>query len=268
MLAITVKRLSGVSSTAEAFYYEVVKIHTNGVFIPGLIEKEFALNYERAGTSGTNFKPIRESPTSMYGREGYAVVANGGGWRQSGNTDEIRGAQIKDGVVYHDFELAQNGAEALGFKADGSSKGYSILDGDSAASMATDGVLDCFSFGPLLVRNGVAVDIEAQPLWDAFNNEVSARQIMGQSATGDIIVITVTGESGVSGIKGNDASQLAFDHGCHNAIMLDGGGSAQTLVQGSITHQSSDGVARNVPDFVCVNLRVNSPNGILRQLIT
>lgn len=244
--------------------YEVLRVKMGGQPFSNVFKKQFAGDYEKQGTSGTGFIPPLTSPMDVFTANGYDVVANAGGWRTSGNVGEIVGCQIMDGVIYHDFDSpsdpvlkGQQGLWSMGFRADGFAKMYSVQNGDTAASMLADGVIDSFSFGPHLVVSGVQQDLESNPALGSFNTEVSARQILGQSINGDIILITVYGKSGVYGIKGNQCSQLAASEGCHNAIMLDGGGSAQTVVSGDWAHPSSDALlTRPVAGFLSLRTRM------------
>lgn len=239
--------------------YEVITVATNGQFIPNLVRHEYADNYQAVGTTGTNFKPVRKNLDYEFERTGYDIITNASGWATTGNVDEITGVQIRNGIIYHDFGASgnQKGTDAIGFRADGTSKMYSIRWGDSAASMVADGVLNAFGFGPTLVNNGVQVNLEADTQWDWFKTEDSARQILGQSSTGDIIIISVFGVSAVSGIKGNEVAAIAALHGCHNAVMLDGGGSAQAVTNGIYAHTSSDSTKqRPAPDYLAIRTRV------------
>lgn len=252
------------TNPSPAYTYTVTTVHTGGQFIPGLVEHIYPDDYHLEGTSGADFKPPRKNLNAMYHDTGFAVLANASGWAVTGNVGEILGAQIKDGVAYHDFgpPNGQEGVDAIGFHADGTSKIYSARFGDTAASMLAEGVVNCFSYGPALVIDGTPVDIESNPQWGNFNTTVSARQILGQKATGEIVLITVPGETGVSGIRGNECAAVAVRHGCHNAVMLDGGGTAQTFAGGVYAVPSSDaGSRRPVPDAVAIRVPVAQGTG-------
>lgn len=245
----------------STYWYTVVKVNTNGVTVPGLVKKQYPNDYETAGTTDTNFKPTRINMDEFYDYKdrGYDIVFNASGWLTSGNLNEIVGLQIKDGVMYHNFATSgsQQGTDVLGFKADGSAAIYSSRLGHTGASVLAAGVVDTFGFGPALVINGTTQNLEANPQWANWNTENSGRQILGVTQSGDIVIITVYGVSGVSGIKGNAISALAATHGCYNAIMLDGGGSAQTYINGKYGNFSSDAsLQRPIPDFGVIRCRV------------
>lgn len=264
---ITQKPYRTTNLNGNSMAYEVVTVHTNGRFIPGLVEAMYANDWDVADGTESNMKPVRETVRSLYDRHPYGLIANAAGYRTSGNTDEVIGLQIKDGVIYHDFTTSGNGSEAIGFKADGSSKTYKYSEGATAASLIADGVVTAFSFGPLLVRDGVMIDWPNSPFYGSYHPQVSARQIVGQTASGDIKIISIMGATGVSGANGTDMSNLVTLHGLHNALTLDGGGSVQTLAGGYLSHASSDAVARPVPVFFCVNapLRGDVDTGYINQ---
>ncbi|HET8537604.1 MAG TPA: hypothetical protein VFL73_10545, partial [Solirubrobacteraceae bacterium] len=100
-----------------AFTYQVIRVKSRG--LPGVVRKRFANNYETAGTKNANFKPNpRETLDSMYRGTGADIVVNGSGWNETANPGEIRGPQIKDGVIYHDFDPWGTGwgEYAIGFR--------------------------------------------------------------------------------------------------------------------------------------------------------
>lgn len=246
------KQKTGVNST---FTYDVYRINTHGRFIPRLVRKEFANDYQAEGTTGANFKPTRESLLSAARRLGATGVFSCGGYRTSGNLNEIYGAQIRNGIAYHDMSTADNrNAESMGFFADGTVKMYSARRGDTVADMVADGIVDSFSYGPILIEDGATTNLESDAYWTTWNTEISARAILGISATGDIIIINTDGVTGSSGLRGNDIVTLAYEEGCHNAIGLDGGGSVQSVISGNLVHPSSDvSGTRDMPDFIVVS---------------
>lgn len=53
----------------------------------------------------------------------------------------------------------------------------------------------------------------------------SGRTIIGEDKDGNFLSYSIKGETGSSGITGDEATKVAQDNGFYNAIMLDGGGS-------------------------------------------
>lgn len=56
-------------------------------------------------------------------------------------------------------------------------------------------------------------------------NTKSGRTIIGEDKDGNFLSYSIKGETGSSGITGDEATKIAQDNGFYNAIMLDGGGS-------------------------------------------
>ena len=226
--------------------------------MPGMVTKRFA-NSDSPGT-GSGLVPTRETPRSFARRTGAAVVLNGSGWQVSGNVGEMRGAQIYDGQVFHDFEdfdLSPAGVDALGVRADGTIAAYSQRWGDTAQSMVDDGVVHSWSHGPVIVQDGIAESFE-DPRWTYFVSEISARQIVGANALGEMMVTTVSGKTSDNiGLNAPGAAALAVSLGYEVAVLMDGGGSAQTRAGSTPIMVSSD-VARErpVPDAILVDVDV------------
>ena len=247
---VTHEYLSG-TFDGQAVQYGLTRASSGG-FAPGVVTKIFAEDYEEQWSGGT-FAPPKEAVEAVARRVGGTVIANASGWNTT--TGEMRGAQIKDGAIYHDLSSGHwQDYAAIGIRVDGTLKTYTVFDGDSAASMVADGVVDSWSWGPPLIRDsGVYAawdDPDWSSAWPAFDM-LSARQILGQDASGAILLITVPGVSGSSGLTMQGAAQLALSHGCVEALALDAGGSTQTYYAGVVSRASSDASgSRPVPDFV------------------
>ena len=182
---------------------------------------------------------VRVPPLTMrqyHDLYGGTVLFNAAGFT---DTYAIRGLQISQGVLIREFETGGRGSHAIGFRADGSYGMYSHFDGDTGASVLADGVTETFGFGPFLVRNGAPEYHSGDPLYD-FMDMDSGRQILGVNAGGEIVLVTVHGKSSRYGVALNASADVAVRAGMVDAIMLDGGGSAQTMVRGIPLHASSD----------------------------
>ena len=243
--------------TENGVPYSVVRVFD--AIRPGVVSKSLGGGFEDQGATGAGLVPPRETLRSFTARTGYAVAANADGWKVEGNVGEMRGPQIVNGQVLHDFRNpaeGSQGVEALGIRADGTYAGYSALNGDTAQSMVDDGVMTSFSYGPRCVTGGAVRDISA-PFWASFQTTLAARQIIGFTTDGTLLVITVTGVSGASGIAGTDCGPLALSLGAHDAWIMDGGGSAQTSMNAEYAMPSSDaGCERPVPSALLVNATV------------
>ena len=213
------------------------KIRVPGGPFPGLLTNHYAA----PPTIGQ--APTTESITNLQARYGGSIIFNSHGF---GGT-RMWGPVIKDGVPMQEIQTGPRGSEVLGFKADGTAARYYGAQGDTVASMVADGVREAFSFGCFFVENGVPRDVDNDPVFNAFA-PASARQILGVEQDGTVVLITAEGQSGVSGMGGTEASNFCVAQGLHDAIMLDGGGSAQTVVNGRQIHHSADtGGQRLIP---------------------
>lgn len=242
------------SGTYSGATYKLVRL-VGGTSVPGLIGKRFGK--DGAGATGTpgqdGWTPATETLTSVFQRTGADIVINAGGWVN--NTADARngymdGAQIKDGVLYHDFNTSgSRGRSAIGFKADGSAALYEATAGDTGASMLAAGVVNSFSFGPTLVKAGAAQSVDA--------TTISARQALAVTTGGDILILTVDGLTDSSGLTYQGTADLLVTLGASFAIPLDGGGSAQTLIQGAWTTPGSDITGeRATIDFLTVHAKI------------
>jgi exopolysaccharide biosynthesis protein len=245
----TIARISITHKTDSVWgAYAVVEARSGG-FAPGssVIGKRYAYDFDITNptSTGTAFTPSPEHLDSYANRTGYNVVSNASGWYiYDSNPRMMRGAQIRNSLIYHDFEATNldnspAGIEGLGLSADGHLRCYSALRGDTAATMVASGVTDSWSYGPNLVVNGVAQDLTTKN-WQYFLTDISARTIIGQRANGDVVIISTVGKTGIRGITGNDMVTLAQSEGLYNASLFDGGGSAQIYAEGFYTIPSSD----------------------------
>ena len=248
-------RASVAYGTHQGNPYSVVRVFD--AIRPGVIAKSLGGAFENQGKTGTQLVPSMERLRSYTARTGYPIAANADGWRVDGNVGEMRGPQIIDGQILHEFgnptESVHQGIEAVGIRGDGTYQHYSVRDGDTAQSMVDDGVVTSFSYGPQIVRDGAIRDI-TDSYWSQFHTTLSARQVIGYAADGTFLIITVTGVSHASGISGIACGPLAASLGVRDAWLMDGGGSAHTAAGSAYVMPSSDaGCERAVPSALLVN---------------
>lgn len=232
-------------------YYE--KIRVNGVH-GGILTKHYGEADQPAPASVVRVPPLfMRQYHDLYGG---TVLFNDAGFT---DTYAVRGLQISQGVLIRGFETGGRGSHAIGFRADGSYGMYSHFDGDTGASVLADGVTETFGFGPFLVRGGVPQYHSGDPLYD-FMDIDSGRQILGVNADGEIVLATVHGKSSRYGVSLDDSADVAIRAGMVDAIMLDGGGSAQTMVRGIPLHASSDQPTdRGIPIVGRLDVAVGDP---------
>lgn len=260
---ITTQNMASSTPVARVFFVDqgayvaqVTLVDTGGRFIGGILGKEYAGSFENTGQTGANFKPVRAAIQDI-SPFGYPTIkSNSSGWRVAGgagstseNLGEIVGLQIRNGVLLHDFDNI--GTASLGFKADGTSKIYYSASWTGAQVVAA-GVINSYSFGPVLVDNGVASGLTG--------TERAGRTLLGQNSAGMIILVHIPGVSGVYGATFTECVAFMRSYwGAHNAIALDGGGSSQLMVGNTTAQPSSDaGGVRPIPDILTINARVDA----------
>lgn len=224
------------------------------------------------GTSTGKFKNWSKAviedtvaPLDMYARVPkqiyFAANTTQRGW--------FRGVQFQDGHLVQDFETnpyvnkkgepsEPRGFQVLGAKKDGTTQIYTTPyfgSSDSSAKMLADGVVNSFSFTFALVENGVKRQPDTEwrdkvENYDRMFKWISARTVLGSDSRGRVMLLVTKGKSKKSGLFMNEIADLAYSLGFHNAQNLDGGGSAQMLVEGQMVHPSSDDLGyRKLPDW-------------------
>lgn len=100
----------------------------------------------------------------------------------------------------------------------------------SGTTLIDQGVLQSFSFGPILVQNSKAVSISTK-----VASSANPRTAIGQISPLHYIIVVVDGRSSTSnGMTLSQLTQAFVQKGCTIAYNLDGGGSSTTWFNGSI----------------------------------
>lgn len=256
---ISIRQGTRTDGDGVQYWYTEVRQESYGQRLPGAVRHEYAGNFQTSWIPGTPGIPTVEDITQLAHRKKSRIVASGSGISQSGgDIGQIAGASWRDGIKYQGMSLShQKHMECIGFDANGIARVYSMIDGQTDADMAADGVQDAWGFGPYLVKNGVPRNLLAVPQWnasDAWMTMRSARMLLGQSSNGSNIMVAVEGISSDYGIRGQELVNLAQAVGMYNAVALDGGGSTQILADFKRVHPSSDANGTRLHgDFVVFN---------------
>lgn len=136
------------------------------------------------------------------------------------------GIIAREGVLYR----SNPAREALCLYKDGTLRVIREADADPDALMAA-GLTDSWSFGPILVENGV--------LPESFNSTVKGknpRTALGQRADGSYVAVVVDGrQDGYSiGMTIEELAQYMLDLGCVTAYNLDGGMTSCMYFNGNV----------------------------------
>ncbi|HFC8522961.1 TPA: phosphodiester glycosidase family protein [Neisseria subflava] len=145
---------------------------------------------------------------------------------------KIQGLQVVDNEIIRDFD-SQDNRDALVMLRSGWLDVVKKSDNLSTEQIKNKGIAWSAYFGPTLIKNG---NIQA----GLPQNELSARNIIGQKPNRDIVIIQVQGETGKSGCTIQKAAELLLAEGCVFGYNLDGGGSTQMWWRDCYSFLSSD----------------------------
>jgi len=148
------------------------------------------------------------------------------------------GMVIRNGVVYRD-NAARTG---LAVYENGEMESYDETD-ISSSELLKDGVLQTFSFGPVLIEDGQTLtDFAGIKIDKNFGNhsiqDYNPRTGIGMISANHYIFIVADGRAqGYSrGVTLEEFAQLFADYGCQEAYNLDGGGSSTMYFMGRVVN--------------------------------
>ena len=172
--------------------------------------------------------------TSSIAEDNDAIFAiNGGyyGFREDG-------ILIRNGVVYRNTGTR----DGLAFYEDGTMKTYDETI-TSAEKLISEGVIDTFSFGPTLVKDGKAItNFESVKIDKNMGNSSiqnsNPRTGVGMISPNHYVFVVVDGrkEGYSKGMTLNEFSKLFEELGCTEAYNLDGGGSSTMYFMGRVVN--------------------------------
>ena len=215
-------------------------VFRNGDKTPGSVRRI-------VGGNSNSTKPPQETPESYYAKTGATVLINASGW-WSGLENKLMGLSIKDGVLIQGWEASGDlGNESCVIMRDGELRIYEKDTTPDPATIIADGGFNSFSWGAAVYKNGSVTNFRTKYTRYSI---LSARQCVGSTTDGHIFIMTFPGVTGSSGATGDGLVAAAQASGLNikHMYVLDGGGSAQTWVNGEAVVQSSDGASRPVPD--------------------
>lgn len=202
----------------------------------GPVTYYFAEIYNPAFASiGSVYAPSKTRPSEMAKSIGAVVAINGDffGYRDSGiiirGGHTIRNKPARDG---------------MGFTRDGRMLVYDEKE-MSIETLIDIGVVNTFSFGPILMRNG-KVENGLNSYYEVDQgrsiNGRNPRTAVCQTIDGVTMFIVVDGRrSGHSiGLDLQPLAELMKNIGCYTAYNLDGGGSSAFIYNGQVMNRPSD----------------------------
>jgi hypothetical protein len=187
--------------------------------------------------------------TNRFGVEIAAVVEQPEGRLQVGQTAVLRIRDYRedagdtpvpaDGVVLSGHGRGAEALQDLWRRVQEGVAGRQLLlrlETDPPASVSIGGT-------PILVRDGKRW---AGPGADSFGGDRHPRTLVGWTAAGEVLLVTVDGrQPGTSvGMTLGEAGDLMIALGATEAINLDGGGSTTFVVRGAVANRPSDRLVR------------------------
>lgn len=159
------------------------------------------------------------------------------------------GLIIRNGTLYRDNARSAPDNISLLVGQDG---GFSLIDENkvNGSQLISDGIQQSFSFGPVLVNDGII-----QSCTTSFvSSKANPRTAIGMIEPWHYLIVVVDGRSSQSaGMSLKQLAQVFVDHKATIAYNLDGGGSSTLWFNGQVINNPSDGRSdseRQVSDIV------------------
>jgi exopolysaccharide biosynthesis protein len=225
----------------------VEKVDENGaVFYVADIQVSDVSYLKTALANNTFGKNITQT-TSEMAEENNAIFAVNGDYYGFRDTGLI----IRNGVLYRDS--ARSGSDNKALTVDSEGNLEIVTEGEvSGASLVESGVLQSFSFGPVLVQDGQTVDTSSSRVSQREN----PRTAIGQITPLHYLVIVADGRSSESsGMTLQQLAQEFVERGATVAYNLDGGGSSTMWLNGKVINSPTDGHRageRSVSDIIYI----------------
>lgn len=159
------------------------------------------------------------------------------------------GLIIRNGILYRDEARSAPDNISLLLGLDG---GFTLVDENNinGAQLVSEGIQQSFSFGPVLVKDGVI-----QSCTTSFvSSKVNPRTALGMIAPLHYLIVVVDGRTDDSaGMTLKQVAQVFVDRGATIAYNLDGGGSSTLWFNGQVINNPTDGRSdseRKVSDII------------------
>lgn len=207
---------------------------------PGQLQTAFA---------GDEYSKKNAEATSAIAERYNAVFAVNGDYY---NYRDNYGLVIRNGVLYRD---KRSNCDQLLIYSDGSFK--VVFKGEYEEGHGQEyldaGVVQSFSFGPVLVNDGEIVELPKKYIINTADTIREPRTGIGMVEPGHYVFIVADGRRKNWSDKGMalQEMQIVFkEMGCQVAYNLDGGGSATMVLNGERVNRSSGSRERDVSDII------------------
>lgn len=234
-------------SDAVSININTMREYNTDIYIADVVIKD--ISYLHAGLANGVLGRNITARTSEIASDCNAILAINGdfyGFRDSGPV-------IRNGYVYRSSARSSS-SEALAIYNDGNMK---ILNESeiNADSLASEGVLQLFSFGPGLIENGAVSVTAGQEVDQSMNS--NPRTAIGMISPLHYVFVVSDGRTSAStGLSLLQLADVLKDSGCTTAYNLDGGGSSTMYFMGNvINNPTTNGKTiseRKVSDIVYI----------------
>lgn len=215
--------------------------------IPHKDEEGNIIEIKRGFGKDDPFEGKTEISRDFFKRKGSTVVVNASTFDIS--TGMLRGINVFNGQVFEQQETSSR--YILGIKEDNTLTYYE--PGTRGEDIVSDGSINALvGFAPVIVDGEPFEIADVSDVIPTFDVPRS-RQIIAQMKNKDILILTCDGLTDDSeGMDLDDLQRILIELDVDFAYMLDGGGSTQTVIRGTLKNKTADGTQREVPDFLYV----------------
>ena len=240
---ITVQKLRNTSANTNYYVVDIPQTRSNG-------DKQYPFVYCPNGNNGGTMSTL-----TMMQISGFYFGMNGGYFdNNETGSKKPYGVTIQNSVLIRDDTLQFRNNYTLTIDDEGK-LGYmdTFNSGITAQDVVNSGAVSAILGLIPLVVNGQASGVESS-WWSS--TERAQRQIIGQYSNGDYCIITCEGRNydNSSGFTVTEAQNLCISMGLDFAMMVDGGGSTETVIgteQINTIYEETQG--RVVPTYIVFN---------------
>lgn len=152
----------------------------------------------------------------------------------------------KYGIIRNREIINEKTVNALTLDIDGN---FDYIEEGDVFTLLDNGVRETWSFGPVLVNNGLKVDSDKE--------EKHPRTFMGQIYRNDntleyYFIVANGRRLWEEGLTNSEMSEILLDKGCDFGYNLDGGGSSIMMFDGKVINQPSDWRERPDTDYLYI----------------
>lgn len=230
----------------EQWHYEYKK-HDLRFFIAHVTVSDPA--QMQTAFAGEKYSRDNAEATSAIAARHDAVIAINGDYY---NFKEANGVVIRNGELYRDEASSR---DLLLVMQDGSFRTMPrrTHQQGTAQALLDAGAQQCFTFGPILVDGGAAVELPEKYAIATRDTQREPRTAIGQVDNTHYVLIVADGRRNDWSEKGmtlQELQQVFLEQGCSVAYNLDGGGSATLVIHGERINKSSGSRERDVSDII------------------